>query len=84
MAAPQDEVEARRQARAAWPVARYRLGDEPGDDLSESTTPTQRIAMMAELAEAAWRVAGRPLPTYERRNAPGRLFRPGEPRPSDE
>jgi hypothetical protein len=40
--------------------------------------------MMAELAEAAWRVAGRPLPSYERRDIPGKLFPPGTPRPDDD
>lgn len=76
--------EQRRAARAVWPVARYRLGQEPSDDLSDTTTPAERVAMMAELALAAWKVAGRPLPDYQRHNAPGRLFRPGTPRPDDE
>jgi hypothetical protein len=40
--------------------------------------------MMAELAESAWKAAGRALPTYDRRNIPGRLFRPGMPRPDDD
>ena len=75
---------ARAAARAAWPITRSSLNDEPSDDLSDVTTPAERIAMMAELAETAWRLAGRPLPSYERRNVPGRLFRPGEPRPPDD
>jgi hypothetical protein len=65
-------------------VARFRLGEEPADDLSEVTTAAQRIAMMAELAESAWRMAGRALPTYDRRSAPGHLIRPGMPRPIDD
>jgi hypothetical protein len=76
--------ERRRIARATWPVAEYRLGEEPADDLSDTTTPSERVGMMAELALAAWRLAGWPLPEYERHNAPGRLFRPGTPRPDDE
>jgi hypothetical protein len=60
------------------------LGEEPPDDLSDTTTPVERVAMMAELAQAAWKVAGRELPRYDRRNMPGRLFRPGAPRPDDE
>jgi hypothetical protein len=59
------------------------LGEEPGDDLSDATTAAERIAMMWPLAEAAWRLAGRPLPTYDRANLPGRLWRPGE-RPTDD
>ena len=77
-------AEQRRAARATWPIVRHRLGDEPSDDLSEITTPVQRIAMMWTLAVAAWTVAGRPLPTYDRRALPARLFRAGTPRPPDD
>jgi hypothetical protein len=71
--------EARRQraaARQSWPVRRYRLGAEPSDDLSATTTPEQRLGMMWELALQAWELAGRELPTYSRREIPGRLIRP--------
>jgi hypothetical protein len=66
--------------RAGWPIRRFRLGDEPGDDLSETTTPTERIAMMWALAQEGWLLSGRPLPTYGRTDMPSRLFRPGERR----
>jgi len=69
----------RRAERALWPVAKFSLGDEPSDDLSESTTASERIAMMRPLAESAWKVAGRSLPTYDRRSIPARLFPPGAP-----
>jgi len=52
--------------------------------LSEVTTAAERVAMMAELAEAAWRLAGRPLPSYDRRHIPSRVFRPGSARPDDD
>ena len=81
---PREAEEARRAARARWPIVRFRLGEEPSDDLSDVTTPAERIAMMWPLAEAAWRLAGRPLPTYERRNIPSRLFRPGTRPPDDD
>lgn len=67
-------------SRADWPIRRYRLGEEPGDDLSDVTTPSARLAMMWPLAKESWRLAGRPLPTYTRAEAPTRLYRPGEPR----
>jgi hypothetical protein len=73
----------RRAERAQWPVAKFSLGDEPSDDLSESTTASERIAMMWPLAESAWKVAGRSLPTYDRRSIPARLFPPGT-RPLDD
>jgi hypothetical protein len=76
--------EARRAARARWPIACFRPGEEPPDDLSATTTPAERIAMMWRLTEEAWRVAGRPLPTYARTRLPARLYRPGEARPDDD
>jgi len=76
--------EERRAARAHWPIVRRALSDDPSDDLSAETTPAERIAMMWMLAESAWKVAARPLPTYDRRSIPARLFRPGTPRPSDD
>lgn len=76
-----DSVEARRAARADWPVRKYRLGEEPGDDLSATTTPAERIAMMWELAVQAWRLAGREVPTYDRSETPVKRFLPGEERP---
>jgi hypothetical protein len=80
----EQDAEARRRARANWPIVRHDAGEAASDDISDVTTPVQRVAMMAELANTAWAVAGRPLPGYDRRNIPGRLFRPGEPRPDDD
>ena len=51
-------------------MRKLRLGDEPGDDLSATTTAEERIAMMWPLAVEAWSLTGRPMPEYERRNAP--------------
>jgi hypothetical protein len=73
----------RRQARAEWPVAVHRL-DEDDDDLSDVTTADERIAMMWPLAQEAWRLAGRPIPDYDRAHTPIRVFRPGDTRPDDE
>lgn len=46
----QTPEEERRLRRAAWPVRRFRLGEEPSEDLSESTTIEERMAMMWPLA----------------------------------
>jgi hypothetical protein len=67
-------------SRAHWPIRRYALGSEPGDDLSQTTTPSARLAMMWGLAQEGWALAGRTLPTYDRAHAPTRLYRPGERR----
>ena len=56
--------------RAAWPVRVYRLGEEPGDDQSQLSTPEQRLAMMWDLARDAWSLAARPLPAYAREETP--------------
>jgi hypothetical protein len=77
-------AEQRRAARAHWPITRHRLTDEPSDDVSAVTTPAERIAMMWTLAEAAWKLAGLPWPTYERGSVPTRFYRAGAPRPPDD
>ena len=73
-----------RARRAKWAVRRFRLGEEPGDDLSDSTTVEERLDMMWPLAVEAWTLSGRPLPTYTRANMPGRLYRAGETPPDDD
>ncbi len=76
------DSERRRAARAGWPVAVRPLGAVE-DDISDVTTAAERIAMMWPLAQEAWRLAGLPIPGYDRSHTPSRVFRPGEPRPDD-
>ncbi len=54
-----------------------RLGDDAGDDLSATTTAQERLAMMWPLAVEAWSLTGRPMPDYERRDAPLRRLPAG-------
>jgi len=56
-------------------VRKHRLGEEPSDDLSDATTPEQRLEMMWPLALEAWALTGKPLPDYQRSAAPVRRFR---------
>jgi hypothetical protein len=56
--------------RTTWPVSKYRLGDEPTDDLSETTTAEQRLEMMWPLALEAWSLTVQPLPDYARKDTP--------------
>lgn len=65
----------RAAARRSWPVAVYRLGEEPGEDLSATTTAEERLAMVWPLTLEAWRLAGRELPSYERAEMPVRVIR---------
>jgi len=76
------DAEHRRQARARWPVEVRRL-DECDDDISEVPTAAERIAMMWPLAEEAWRLAGRPIPSCDRAHTPCRAFRRSESCPDD-
>lgn len=66
--------------RSEWPIRRYRLGAEPRDDLTGSTTAEERLRMMWPMACEGWTLAGRSIPSYRRGQVPSRLYRPGEPR----
>ena len=59
-----------------WTARVYRLGEEPGDNLSAHTTPEQRLAMVTELTRRMWELTGRPVPSYQRAAMPGRVVRP--------
>jgi hypothetical protein len=61
--------------RANGPVVVYRLGEEPGDDLSNTTTPEGRIALVWELTRRMWALTGRPLPDPTREGRPIRVIR---------
>lgn len=56
----------------------YRRGEEPSDDLSATTTPEERLAMMWSLASEAFALSGRAQPTYRRAETPVALRRLGE------
>ena len=62
----------RAAARRSWPVRKYRLGEEPSDDLRDSTTAEERLQMMWQLAVDAWNLTGKPIPDYDRSEAPVR------------
>ena len=48
----------------------FRLGDEPGDDLSATTTVEQRLEMVVELSRRMWELTGQPVPSYTRSTMP--------------
>ncbi len=73
-----DDLQARREARKTLPLKRFRLGEEGGEDLSLHTTPQQRLAMVWELSQGAWELAGRPCPSYDRAHTPIRAVRRGQ------
>ena len=62
--------------RSPWVARIYRLGEEPGDDLSSLSTPEERLTMLGELSRRMWALTGRPVPSYARSSMPGRVVRP--------
>jgi hypothetical protein len=75
MVIDRDPAAARALARRSWPVRKYQLGAEPGDDLSAFTTAEERLSMMWPLALEAWELTGQLLPTYPRDETPVRFLR---------
>lgn len=57
------------------PARVFRLGEEPGDDLSGVTTAEERLEMLAELSRRMWELTGRPTPSYTRATIPVRVTR---------
>ncbi|HET7622109.1 MAG TPA: hypothetical protein VFK39_09550 [Gemmatimonadaceae bacterium] len=57
-------------------VARvYKLGAEPGDDISSNSTPEERLAMVVVLTRRMWALTGRPIPSYRRSEIPVSIVR---------
>jgi hypothetical protein len=71
----EDSVSLAATGRGSWPVRSFRLGTEPPDDLSATSTAEERLAMMWSLAIEAFSLAGRPLPGYRRAETPVALRR---------
>ena len=53
----------------------FRLGEEPGDDLSAATSAKDRLEMVWLLTARMWALTGRQLPTYTRPTIPIRVIR---------
>ena len=71
--------EERRHRRADWPVRRFRLGDEPDEDLSSTSTAEERLAMMWPLALDAFSLANESLESSPRSHWPVKVRRLGDP-----
>lgn len=84
MTPPDEDARARALARADWPVRKHTLASQPGDDLSASTTPTARLAMVDTLTREAWALTGRRMPDYTRAEMPVSLRRLGTIASSDD
>lgn len=78
-----DARQARAAARRNWPIRKFRLGQEPSEDLTGTTTAGERIAMVWRLSLDAWAMTGRSLPVYRRDQIPGRVIRLGDAQADD-
>lgn len=68
-------LEDRRRTRAAWPVRKFRLGEEPTVDERDSTTVDERVAMVWKLTCEQWALGDREWPDYRRSEMPGKILR---------
>lgn len=68
-------VDTPKRAREGMVVRKFKLGEEPGDDISAETTPEQRLAMVWELTERMWMLHGSPPCPYTRATMPVRVIR---------
>ncbi len=76
------ERAARRAARANMPMRRFRLGEEPDEDLSAVTTMEERLAMMWPLSRLAYEIAGFPIEPPPRAQLHGVVLRPNAQDPA--
>jgi hypothetical protein len=79
-----EAFEARCRARQGWPVRSHLLREDVADLLPDEVLPAERLRIAWQLAVEAWQLSGRGLPSYERSQAPARLFRRGERRVDEE
>lgn len=68
-------MEQRRRARASWPIQRRRLDEMGSTDVLTGFSPSELVAMVNQLTQDAWAMAGAELPDYPRALAPGRVTR---------
>jgi hypothetical protein len=57
-------------ADSGLPAHVYRRGEEPGDDLSATTTAAERVAMVWLLSSRMWEFSPRPTPPHTRATLP--------------
>ena len=61
--------------RSLGPIRVFRLGAEPGDDLSATTTPEERVSLVWELSRRLWALTGQTAPMGPRNRLPIRVIR---------
>ena len=61
--------------RRSTPARVYRLGDEPRDNLSSTTTADERLEMVALLSRRMWELTGQAFVRHDRATLPVRVIR---------
>jgi len=67
-----------KRVREGLVVRKFRLGEEPPDDILSTTTPDERFAMVWELTRRIWELQGSPPCPYTRATMPIRKIRRDE------
>lgn len=70
--------DAPKRVREGLVVRKFRLGEEPPDDLRDYTTVEQRLAMVRDLCHRAWELSGSPPVPYSRATTPITVIRRSE------
>ena len=52
------------------PARIFRLDERVDDNLSDSTTVEERLAIVDALSKRMWEITGRPMPSYARAEIP--------------
>jgi hypothetical protein len=55
-------------------VRKFRLGEEPMDDVLVSLSPDERLALVFELTRRMWQLQGSPPCPYSRETIPVRVI----------
>ena len=64
-----------RRVREGMVVRKFKLGEEPPDDILDHTTMNQRIEMVWELCHRMWLIAGAKPSPYTRATMPVKVTR---------
>jgi hypothetical protein len=67
--------DAPKRVREGLVVRKFRLGEEPPDDILLTTTVDERLAMVWELTRRMWELQGSPPCPYTRATMPVRKIR---------
>ncbi|MBK7905227.1 MAG: hypothetical protein IPJ78_01535 [Gemmatimonadetes bacterium] len=70
--------DAPKRAREGLVVRKFRLGEEPPDDILSTTTADERLAMVWELTRRIWELQGSLPCPYTRDTIPIRVLRRDE------